>query len=203
MGTRGNSNKGGSKKDNQPGTTVATSGEQPQAGTYSQDPAKDAEAVMAALDPGKMRKAEPNPILKVKYSSEAHDITRATAGSAGLDLSPSGCCGSLLMPGSVRKVQTGVFVEIPEGYVGIIALRSSVASRGDLYMAGGIGVVDSDYRGEIHIPVATSNVHGARITPGERIAQLLILPAPIFDIEVVQELGETARGDGGFGSTGK
>lgn len=203
MGTPGTRIKSGSTNSNHPGTTVATSGEQPQAGTYSQDPAKDAEAVMAVLDLSKIRKVAPNPILKVKYSSEAHDITRATAGSAGLDLSPSGCCGSLLMPGSVRKVQTGVYVEIPEGYVGIIALRSSVASRGDLYMAGGIGVVDSDYRGEIHIPVATSNVHGARITPGERIAQLLILPAPIFDIEVVQELGETARGDGGFGSTGK
>ena len=203
MGTPGTRIKSGSTNSNHPGTTVETSGEKPQVEAHSQDPAKDAEAVMAVLDPSKIRKVAPNPILKVKYSSEAHDITRATAGSAGLDLSPSGCCGSLLMPGTVRKVQTGVFVEIPEGYVGIIALRSSVASRGDLYMAGGIGVVDSDYRGEIHIPVATSNVHGARITPGERIAQLLILPAPIFDIEVVQELGETARGDGGFGSTGK
>lgn len=173
-----------------------------QASSYSQNPEEDVAAVLSILDVESNQLVPGRPVLKVKYSSEAHDITRATAGSAGLDLAPSGCCGSILMPGSVRKVQTGVSVEIPEGYVGIIALRSSVATRGDLYMAGGIGVVDSDYRGEIHIPVATNNPNGTHITPGERIAQLLILQAPVFDIVTVQELSETGRGTGGFGSTG-
>ena len=92
--------------------------------------------------------------------------------------------------------KTGIAVEIPEGYVGIIAPRSSTGIKG-YTIKNTIGVIDSDYRGEIKLHLFTP------VTQKIRIAQMLIMPCPQFNIEFVESLSETERGEGGFGSTGK
>ena len=92
--------------------------------------------------------------------------------------------------------KTGIAVEIPEGYVGIIVPRSSTGIKG-YTMKNTIGVIDSDYRGEIKLHLFIP------VTQKIRIAQMLIMPCPQFNIEFVESLSETDRGEGGFGSTGK
>lgn len=92
--------------------------------------------------------------------------------------------------------KTGIAVEIPEGYVGIITPRSSTGIKG-YTIKNTIGVIDSDYRGEIKLHLFTP------VTQKIRIAQMLIMPCPQFNIEFVESLSETERGEGGFGSTGK
>ena len=92
--------------------------------------------------------------------------------------------------------KTGIAVEIPEGYVGIIAPRSSTGIKG-YTIKNTIGVIDSDYRGEIKLHLFVP------VTQKIRIAQMLIMPCPQFNIEFVESLSETERGEGGFGSTGK
>ena len=92
--------------------------------------------------------------------------------------------------------KTGIAVEIPEGYVGIIVPRSSTGIKG-YTIRNTIGVIDSDYRGEIKLHLFIP------VTQKIRIAQMLIMPCPQFNIEFVESLSETERGDGGFGSTGK
>lgn len=92
--------------------------------------------------------------------------------------------------------KTGLAVEIPEGYVGIIVPRSSTGIKG-YTIKNTIGVIDSDYRGEIKLHLFIP------VTQKIRIAQMLIMPCPQFNIEFVESLSETERGEGGFGSTGK
>ena len=92
--------------------------------------------------------------------------------------------------------KTGIAVEIPEGYVGIIVPRSSTGIKG-YTIKNTIGVIDSDYRGEIKLHLFVP------VTQKIRIAQMLIMPCPQFNIEFVESLSETERGEGGFGSTGK
>ena len=92
--------------------------------------------------------------------------------------------------------KTGIAVEIPEGYVGIIVPRSSTGIKGQT-IKNTIGVIDSDYRGEIKLHLFVP------VTQKIRIAQMLIMPCPQFNIEFVESLSETDRGEGGFGSTGK
>ena len=92
--------------------------------------------------------------------------------------------------------KTGIAVEIPEGYVGIIVPRSSTGIKG-YTIRNTIGVIDSDYRGEIKLHLFVP------VTQKIRIAQMLIMPCPQFNIEFVESLSETDRGEGGFGSTGK
>ena len=92
--------------------------------------------------------------------------------------------------------KTGIAVEIPEGYVGIIVPRSSTGIKG-YTIKNTIGVIDSDYRGEIKLHLFVP------VTQKIRVAQMLIMPCPQFNIEFVESLSETERGDGGFGSTGK
>lgn len=92
--------------------------------------------------------------------------------------------------------KTGIAVEIPEGYVGIIVPRSSTGIKG-YTIKNTIGVIDSDYRGEIKLHLFVP------VTQKIRVAQMLIMPCPQFNIEFVESLSETDRGEGGFGSTGK
>ncbi len=98
---------------------------------------------------------------------------------------------------------TGIAVELPEGWAGLIYARSGLASRKDLAPANKVGVVDSDYRGEIL--VALHNHGGAirRVEPGDRVAQLVLAPAPRAVFERTDALSGTDRGSGGFGSTGR
>jgi dUTP pyrophosphatase len=102
-------------------------------------------------------------------------------------------------------VGTGIAVEIPEGYVGLVTVRSSMGREG-VSLANSVGIVDSDYRGELILNLYNhSYVHadGFGVSAGERIGQLVVVPAPTFDLTEVDSLSTTERGEGGFGSTGR
>ena len=126
--------------------------------------------------------------------------TRAHPTDAGLDLAPSET--THIAPGVVTLVPTGVAVAIPEGHVGILAARSSLAVKKAMTLANGVGVIDADYRGEIKIPIIPLDGCHNLIQAGQKIAQLIILPIALPTVEVVSELPESVRGLGGFGSTG-
>jgi len=136
-----------------------------------------------------------------KLTPTAITPARGTPGAAGLDLYSDEKV--LLLSGNVTMVRTGIAVEIPEGYVGLVFVRSSLGKAG-VALANSVGVIDSDYRGEILLAmVYTSSFGGQYIREGDRIAQLVVIPAPLFELQEVDELSETKRGEGGFGSTGK
>lgn len=126
---------------------------------------------------------------------------RATDGSAGFDCYAS--TTTRVLPYSVAKVPLGFVCGIPDGYVGLLVMRSGVASKGLLAAPGGVGVIDSDYRGEVSALVATGEQE-VTVGAGERIAQLVIVPCVTRSSTVggPGELGDTVRGAGGFGSTG-
>lgn len=100
-------------------------------------------------------------------------------------------------------VHTGLAAEIPEGYVGLIYARSGLATKKGLAPANKVGVIDSDYRGEIRVALHNHSKYEQSIEPYERIAQLVIAPYIAAEYEEAEELSETVRGEGGFGSTGK
>ena len=127
----------------------------------------------------------------------------ATAGAAAVDLhacidrpevSPGG--GEVLIP-------TGLAVAVPEGHVGILAVRSSMGIRHGVSLSNGIGVIDSDYRGPLRVGLHNLRPDPDTVQPGDRIAQLLVVSVACPEIKVVDSLPETARGEGGFGSTGR
>lgn len=127
----------------------------------------------------------------------------ATAGAAALDLHACIDEPAVLPAGGEALIPTGIAAAIPEGYVGILAVRSSMGIRHGVAMSNGIGVIDSDYRGPLRVGLHNFRDTEYVVEPGDRIAQLLILPVLRPEVEVVSELSETARGAGGFGSTGR
>ena len=100
-------------------------------------------------------------------------------------------------------IPTGLAMELPTGYVGLIFARSSMGVKRDLAPANKVGVVDSDYRGEFMVALHNHGSREQRVENGERIAQLVIAPVFTPGFTEVQQLSDTARGTGGFGSTGK
>ena len=126
--------------------------------------------------------------------------TRAHPTDAGLDL--AACETTHIAPRVVTLVPTGITVAIPEGHVGLLAARSSLAVTKAMTLANGVGVIDADYRGEIKIPIIPLDGCHNLIQAGQKIAQLIILPIALPTVEVVSELPESVRGLGGFGSTG-
>ena len=108
----------------------------------------------------------------------------------------------IIQPGNSRLYGTGVKTAIPAGHVGLLFARSSVGVKRRLDIANGTGVIDADYRGEIMVSLRNTGTHAARVDRGERIVQMVIVPVILNPWEEVDELGETVRGDGGFGSTG-
>ena len=120
--------------------------------------------------------------------------------SAGLDLY---CPFSVTIPAdSKRQIPLGVAVEIPQNHMGLLTPRSSM-SKTPLRCANSVGIIDEDYRGEISIVYENVSCKDYEIARGDRIAQLIIVPIAIVDVEEAQALSETERGDGGYGSTGK
>ena len=122
--------------------------------------------------------------------------------SAGADL-----CACLdepvtLQPNETRMISIGIAVELPVGYAGLILARSGLASKRDLAPANKVGVVDCDYRGEWFVPMHNHGLEPQTIEPGERIAQLVITPYLTAKFVENENLSETVRGSGGFGSTG-
>ena len=139
--------------------------------------------------------------LPVRFAHPHAELpTRAHPTDAGLDLAASET--THIAPGVVTLVPTGIAVAIPEGHVGILAARSSLATKKAMTLANGVGIIDSDYRGEIKIPIIPLDGCHNLIQAGQKIAQLIILPIALPTVEVVSELPESVRGLGGFGSTG-
>ena len=127
----------------------------------------------------------------------------ATAGAAALDLHACIDEPAVLPAGGEALIPTGIAAAIPEGCVGVLAVRSSMGIRHGVAMSNGIGVIDSDYRGPLRVGLHNFRDTEYVVEPGDRIALLLILPVLRPEVEVVSELSETARGAGGFGSTGR
>ena len=127
----------------------------------------------------------------------------ATAGSAALDLHACIDQPETIPGGGEAVIPTGLAVAIPDGYVGIMASRSSMGVRHGMMFSNGIGVIDSDYRGPLRVGLRNLRDTPYTVQPGDRIAQLLVVPVACPEIEVVDALPETERGEGGFGSTGR
>lgn len=140
----------------------------------------------------------------VKLTSEAIIPKRATGGSAGLDLHACMEESILLRPGERALIHTGIAVGLPSrDFVALIFARSGLAIKHGITLSNSVGVIDSDYRGEICVGLCNLSNEDYTITPGERIAQLVVVRVETPMPMEVDSLDETARGSGGFGSTGK
>ena len=144
------------------------------------------------------------PIVNVKKLNE--NAVMPTYGSlfaAGADLYALLDSETVIEPQQTLLVHTGLSMEIPVGYAGLIYARSGLASKRGLAPANKVGVVDADYRGEIMVALHNHSAQPQTIAPFERIAQLVIAPFLKAEFSLVNELDTTERGEGGFGSTGR
>lgn len=144
-------------------------------------------------------------LLKIKKLKENAKVpSRGTQGSAGLDL-----CACIDEPvtlngGDTALIPTGIAIALPSAdYGAFVFPRSGIAVKHGIGLLNSVGVIDSDYRGEIMVGVINQKRESYTIEPGERIAQMVIMPVSMMPVEEVEELDETDRGAGGFGSTGK
>lgn len=128
--------------------------------------------------------------------------TYGTAHSAGADLYACLDAPISIAPGETAWIPTGIALEIPTGYAGLIFARSSLGTKRGLAPANKVGVIDSDYRGEIQVVLHNHSSQCQFVEPGERIAQIVIVPVYTPGFVQVDELSDTLRGEGGFGSTG-
>lgn len=129
--------------------------------------------------------------------------SRATVGSADVDLCACIDESVAIPPNTTKLIPLGIAIAIPEGYVGLMFARSGISVKRDLAPANKVGVFDSDYRGEWFVPLLNHGREMRYIEPGEHIAQLVVVPCSMDTFEWTDELSETGRGAGGFGSTGK
>lgn len=142
-------------------------------------------------------------IKKLKMIVESEVPSYGTIHAAGIDLYSYTAEDIVVKPGETVKVHTGVRVEIPEGFFGGVYPRSSTGVKKHLMLANTIGVIDSDYRGEIMVFFYNYGKDDQVIKNGDRLAQLVIQPYQKCDIELVDSLEDTDRGEEGFGSTGR
>ncbi len=138
----------------------------------------------------------------IKLNEKAHTPTYGSEFAAGADLY-SAEEEITIESGETRLVHTGIAMEIPEGYAGLIYARSGIATKRGLAPANKVGVIDSDYRGEIMVALHNHSNTAQTIAEGERIAQLVIAPFLMVEYTETETLNDTERGAGGFGSTGK
>ena len=128
----------------------------------------------------------------------------ATPGSAAMDLRACVSEPVVITPGARVVVPSGIAIALPSSeYVALLFARSGLAAKGGVCLANGVGVIDSDYRGEIGVALLNTGSDPYTILPGDRIAQLMVTPVVQPAVELVEELPETTRGAGGFGSTGR
>lgn len=144
-------------------------------------------------------------ILQVKRLREDAVLpVRATAGSAGMDLHALVDAPVTLQPGQRAMIPTGLAIALPSpDYVALVFARSGLAVKKGITLANCVGVVDSDYRGELKVGLVNQSQEPYTVEKGERIAQLAVLPVCLPEIVETESLDETGRGAGGFGSTGK
>ena len=136
----------------------------------------------------------------MKLTDSAHTPMRATTGAACYDLfaHDTVCLDDMR---TSKVVGTGIAVELPPGYVGLVCSRSGLAAKEGVFVLNAPGVIDEDYRGEIKVILGRSERY-TMIEPGMRIAQLMIMPLAHLPVVEVTDLTTTARGEGGLGSTG-
>ena len=143
---------------------------------------------------------------KVKISILRPEAVCPSYGSekaAGADLYAAISEKITIEPQKTVLIPTGIAMEIPDGFVGLIYARSGLASKKGLAPANKVGVIDSDYRGEIMVALHNHSSEAAEVEAGDRIAQIVLTPYLTADFEVADSLSETERAGGGFGSTGK
>ncbi len=141
----------------------------------------------------KVKKLHPDAVLPTYGSREA----------AGADLYACLAEAVTIQPGESFFVPTGIALEVPQGCAGLVYARSGLAAKRGLAPANKVGVIDSDYRGEIKVVLHNHSQQPQTVAPGERVAQFIITPVLTPAYEEVDELTDTDRGAGGFGSTGK
>jgi dUTP pyrophosphatase len=138
-----------------------------------------------------------------KLNEKAIIPTYGSEFSAGADLYACEGGDITIAPGETRLVHTGISMAIPQGFVGLIYARSGLASKRGLAPANKVGVVDCDYRGEVTVALHNHSSEPQTVAVGERVAQMVIAPYYTADFELCDELSDTVRGEGGFGSTGR
>lgn len=143
------------------------------------------------------------PAMKIFYAKKLPQYANDHA--AGLDLHMANEEKITLQSQQHALIYTGVHVAIPHGYFGLVAIRSGLGMKG-VVLSNGIGVIDEDYRGEIRIPLYYHGEGELSLEPGERIAQMVLIPytqAQLMPVDSVEALGQTDRGTAGFGSSGR
>lgn len=138
-----------------------------------------------------------------KLNENALIPTYGTEYAAGADLYACMDEAVTINPGETAFIKTGLAMEVPVGYAGLIYARSGLACKKGLAPANKVGVIDSDYRGEIMVALHNHSNEAVLVESGERIAQLVITPYIVAAFNQVDELEDTVRGEGGFGSTGR
>ena len=143
--------------------------------------------------------------LKIKKLKENAKIPqRATNGSAGMDLYACITESVTLAPGQLTVIPTGIAIELPDNTcAAFLYARSGLGVKHGICLSNGVGVIDSDYRGEVCVGLCNVSDKPYVIEPFERVAQMVIAPVLTPDITEVNELSDTARGEGGFGSSGR
>ena len=145
-------------------------------------------------------------MVYVKYKLLTDTAMVPTKGSrfaAGFDLYADINEKIHIQPGECVELYSGIAFEIPDGYVGLVFSRSGISTRQGLCLANGVGVIDSDYRGNVGIPIRNHSAEEQVVMPHERIAQMMIIKNPDIVLYETTELTDTERGSGGFGSTGR
>ena len=138
-----------------------------------------------------------------KVNKKARVPEYATPGSAGMDLYACVDGEIELAAQEFAVIPTGVAVSLPEGFAALVYARSGLATKHGIALSNGVGVIDSDYRGEIKVGLVNLSKKAYTIMQGDRIAQMVITPVARAEIVLTDELDDTARGSGGFGSTGR
>lgn len=142
--------------------------------------------------PVKVKKLNPSAVLP----------TYATPYAAGADLYACEPQPVTVAPGETVMIHTGLAIELPDGYAGLVYARSGLALKRGLAPANKVGVIDSDYRGELMVAMHNHGAVPQTLEPGERLAQLIVTPYVVGTFEETDTLSDTARGEGGWGSTG-
>lgn len=141
--------------------------------------------------------------MKVKRLTDTAKLpTRGSMGAAGLDLYADIPSATAIYPGETKQIHTGIAIELRPYRVGLVYPRSGLATKQGLRLANSVGVIDSDYRGEIIVALHNDSQMVQCIEHGDRIAQLVVMQYEHEDAQEVEELSGTERGAGGFGSTG-
>lgn len=158
---------------------------------------------MAGLADRRKGNEKMNTIRVKKLHADAILPTYGSAEAAGADLYACLSEPVLIEPGQTAWIPTGIAMEVPKGCAGLIYARSGLACKKGLAPANKVGVVDSDYRGEITVVLHNHGLTAQTVSSGERIAQMVITPVLTPEYQESEELSNTGRGQGGFGSTGQ